>query len=175
MSSSYGKLKPFHQGTPKVYTHSFDERVKVARIRFELKKKYIQHYVETHRLFRSAICILRWCSIEMTKYFSPGTLVFPSPKKLPFLQPPRGVGGGGTALHRLLKNQHYYHYTRPNDKLPSLKCCFSRAKRQSAGCKWNLQSATWFHVKQSLPYEINLYDLALCIDDDDNHMTFGGH
>ena len=34
-------------------------------------------------------------------------------------------------------------------KLPSLKRSFSRAKRQSAGCKWNLQDATWFHVKHS--------------------------
>ena len=42
---------------------------------------------------------------------------------------------------------HYYHYTQPNDKLPSLKICsFSQAKRQRAGCKWNLQPATWFHV-----------------------------
>ena len=39
---------------------------------------------------------------------------------------------------------HYYHYTQPNDKLPSLKCSFSQAKRQSAGCKWILQCATWF-------------------------------
>ena len=46
MSSSYGKLKSprslrFHQGTPKVGTHSFDERVKMAGIRFDLKKKII--------------------------------------------------------------------------------------------------------------------------------------
>ena len=37
---------------------------------------------------------------------------------------------------------HYYHYTQPNDKLPSLKCSFSQAKQQSAGCKWILQCAT---------------------------------
>ena len=46
MSSFYGKLKSprslrFHQDTPKVGTHSIDERVKVAGIRFELKKKII--------------------------------------------------------------------------------------------------------------------------------------
>ena len=41
---------------------------------------------------------------------------------------------------------HYYHYTQPNDKLPSLKHSFSQAKWQRAGCKWNLQPATWFHV-----------------------------
>ena len=46
MSSSYGKLKSprslrFHQGTPKLGTNSFDERVKVAGIRFELRKKII--------------------------------------------------------------------------------------------------------------------------------------
>lgn len=44
MSSPHGKLKSlrslrFHQDTPKVGTHSFDEKVKVAGIRFELKKK----------------------------------------------------------------------------------------------------------------------------------------
>lgn len=25
------------------------------------------------------------------------------------------------------------------------------------------------------PYEINLYDLALCVDTNDNHVTLGGH
>ena len=60
-------------------------------------------------------------------------------------------------------------------QLPSLKCSFSRSKRQSVGCKWNLQPATRFHVKRSFLHEINLYDLALCIDNNDNHMTFGGH
>ena len=44
---------------------------------------------------------------------------------------------------------HYYHYTRPNDKLSSLKRSFSRAKQQIAGCQWNLQAAICFHVKQS--------------------------
>ena len=28
---------------------------------------------------------------------------------------------------------------------------------------------------QSLPYEINLYDLALCIYNNNNHINFGGH
>ena len=28
---------------------------------------------------------------------------------------------------------------------------------------------------QSLPYEINLYDLALCIYNNNNQVTFGGH
>ena len=48
-------------------------------------------------------------------------------------------------------HNHYYHYTRPNDKLPSLKSSFLRAKQQSAGCKWNLQFAArnMIHVKQS--------------------------
>ena len=41
---------------------------------------------------------------------------------------------------------HYYHYTQPNDKLPSLKHSFSQAKWQRAGRKWNLQPATLFHV-----------------------------
>ena len=45
---------------------------------------------------------------------------------------------------------HYYHYTRSNDWLSSLIRSFSRAKRQSAGCKWNFQPPTWFHVKQSV-------------------------
>ena len=31
-------------------------------------------------------------------------------------------------------NWNYYHYTRPNDKLPSLKRWLSRTKRRSAGC-----------------------------------------
>ena len=53
-------------------------------------------------------------------------------------------------LQKLYINNHYYHYTRPNDKLPSLNRSFSRAKRQSAGCKWNFQPPTWFHVKQSV-------------------------
>ena len=41
-------------------------------------------------------------------------------------------------------HNHYCHYTRPNDKLPSLKSSFSWAKQQSTGCKWNLPPATWF-------------------------------
>ena len=45
---------------------------------------------------------------------------------------------------------HYYHYTPSNDWLSSLIRSFSRAKRQSAGCKWNFQPPTWFHVKQSV-------------------------
>ena len=61
MSSSHGKLKSprslrVHQDTPKVGTNSFDERVKVAGIRFELKKKIYTYYVTTHCLFRST-CI----------------------------------------------------------------------------------------------------------------------
>ena len=45
---------------------------------------------------------------------------------------------------------HYYHYTRSNDSLFSLIRSFTRAKRESTGCKWNFQPATWFHVKQSI-------------------------
>ena len=83
-------------------------------------------------------------------------------------------GGDGSTQATQKQSEHNYHYTWPNDRLPSLKRSFSRAKRQSAGCKWNLQPAAWFYVKQSLPYEINLYDLALCIDNNDYHMTFVG-
>ena len=83
------------------------------------------------------------------------------------------LSGIWAVIHRALNN--YYHYTRRNDKLPSLKRSFSRAKRQSADCKWNLQPATWFNVAKYISYEINFYDLALYIDTNDYHMTFGGH
>ena len=45
---------------------------------------------------------------------------------------------------KLGNHNHYYHYTQPNEKLPSLKSSFLWAKQQSAGCKWNLQPTTWF-------------------------------
>ena len=40
------------------------------------------------------------------------------------------------AKKKILQNPHY-HYTWPNDKLPSVKRSFSLAKWQSVGCKWN--------------------------------------
>ena len=61
----------------------------------------------------------------------------------------RRHGPPGSVRAQPCKNSYYYHYTRPNDKLPCLKRPFSRAKRQIAICKWYLQPATWFHVKQS--------------------------
>ena len=30
-------------------------------------------------------------------------------------------------------------------------------------------------IQTIFPYEINLYDLASCIDNNDNHVTFVGH
>ena len=55
-----------------------------------------------------------------------------------------------------------------------LKRSFSRAKRQVRAINEICKPATLFHVKQSLPYQINLYDLDLCVDNNDNHMTFVG-
>ena len=69
--------------------------------------------------------------------------------KMPIFWSELGSGFGEPGGIRPTKNSYYYHYTRPNDKLPSLKRPFLLAKRQSAICKWNLQPATWFHVKQS--------------------------
>ena len=58
---------------------------------------------------------------------------------------------------------HYYHYTQPNDKLPSLKSLFLRAKQQSAGCKWNLQPATWFMLNNlSLWNSFAWFGLVCC-------------
>ena len=52
-------------------------------------------------------------------------------------------------LFQTKMNSNYYHHTWEKDRLPFLKRSFLRAKRQSVGCKWNLQLATWFQVKQS--------------------------
>ena len=55
--------------------------------------------------------------------------------------------------------------------LPSVKRSFSLAKLQRAGCKWNCSPQHDF-MKTIFPYEINLYNLTLYIDNNDNHMTF---
>ena len=183
MSSSHGKLKSprsliFHQDTPKVGTHSLDERMKVAGIRFELKKKKYAYYVAAHCLFRSTFAYLDGVTYRGQKvslrvlWFSPLLKNYPVYSRL--FPSPIFRGGDGSTQATQKQSEHYYHYTWPNDRLPSLKRSFSRAKRQSAGCKWNLQPAAWFYVKQSLPYEINLYDLALCIANNNYHMTFVG-
>ena len=71
-----------------------------------------------------------------------------------------------------LFNSHYYHYSQPGDKLYSLKRFFSRAKRQSAV---EFAARNMISCQRIFPNKINLYDLASCIDNDDNHVTFVGH
>ena len=72
--------------------------------------------------------------------------------------------------------QHYYHYMLPNDKLPSLKRFFSRAKQQSAGCKWNFQPAIWFYNNLSIwnTFVQIIWPCVLIIVTH-NHMTFFRH
>ena len=61
-----------------------------------------------------------------------------------------------------------YHYMWPNDKLPSLKCSFSWAMQQSAAVSGiYICSLQYDFMLTIFPYEIDLYDLAFCIDNND--------